>query len=75
MDTVTRKGNRPMKLQADRDLCIGAGMCALTAPAVFDQDPAEAVVVLLDDSPPPAQREAVEFAVQRCPAAVIQVLP
>jgi len=64
-----------MKVVVDTGRCIGSGMCALTAPAVFDQDPAEAVVVLLDDSPPPAQREAVEFAVQRCPAAVIQVLP
>jgi hypothetical protein len=28
-------------------------------------------VVLLDDSPPEVQREAVLLAVQRCPAAVI----
>jgi ferredoxin len=61
-----------MKVTVDADLCIGSGMCAMTAPAVFDQDPAEAVVVLLDPEPPPAQHQAVLEAVQRCPAAVIQ---
>ena len=64
-----------MKVTVDAELCIGSGMCALTAPAVFDQDPAEAVVVLLDPEPPPEQHEAVLQAVQRCPAAVIQAAP
>ena len=64
-----------MKVTVDTDLCIGSGMCAMTAPAVFDQDPAEAIVVLLDPEPPPAQHEAVLLAVQRCPAAVIQATP
>jgi ferredoxin len=64
-----------MKVTVDSELCIGSGMCAMTAPAVFDQDPAEAVVVLLDPEPPPEQHEAVRAAVQRCPAAVIQAAP
>jgi len=64
-----------MKVAVEGDLCIGAGNCALTAPAVFDQDPAEAVVVLLDPAPPESQREAVELAALRCPAAVIHLLP
>jgi ferredoxin len=64
-----------MRISVDRDLCIGAGNCAMTAPAVFDQDPAEAVVILLDESPPDDQRAAVELAVDRCPAAVIRLLP
>lgn len=63
-----------MKVAVDRDLCIGSGMCALTAPDVFDQDTEEAVVVLRDPEPPPEQHEAVRAAVQRCPAAVIQIL-
>jgi ferredoxin len=63
-----------MKVTVDTGLCIGSGMCALTAPAVFDQDADEAVVVLLDPAPPPEQHEAVLAAVQRCPAAVIQVV-
>ena len=64
-----------MKVTVESDLCIGSGMCALTAPAVFGQDPAEAVVVLLDPEPPPEQHEAVLAAVQRCPAAVIHAAP
>ena len=35
-------------VHADRDVCIGAGMCVLTAGAVFDQDD-DGIVVLLDD--------------------------
>jgi ferredoxin len=63
-----------MKVSVDTSLCIGSGMCAMTAPEVFDQNPDEAVVVLLDAAPPPEQREAVLAAVQRCPAAVIQAI-
>jgi ferredoxin len=63
-----------MKVTVDTSLCIGSGMCAMTAPAVFDQDADEAVVVLRDPEPPPDQRAAVLAAVQRCPAAVIQAV-
>jgi ferredoxin len=68
-------GDLVVRVTVDRDLCIGAGMCVLTAPAVFDQDPDEAVVVLLDEQPPESERPAVEQAVGRCPAAVIRLLP
>ena len=61
-----------MKVTVDRDRCIGSGMCLLTAPAVFDQDH-DAVVLLLDDTPPEQQRPAVEEAVDRCPAGVISL--
>ena len=64
-----------MKVAVDRDRCIGSGMCVMLAPAVFDQDEDEAVVILLDESPPEPQRPAVEQAVERCPAAVIRLLP
>jgi len=64
-----------MKIVVERDLCISAGMCVLSAPAVFDQDLDEAVVVVLDDEPPETERPAVQEAVDRCPAAVIRLLP
>jgi ferredoxin len=64
-----------MKVTVDRDRCIGAGNCALIAPSVFDQDLDEAVVVLLDGSPPEESRPAVQEAADRCPAAVILVRP
>ena len=64
-----------MRVTVDRDRCIGAGNCALIAPAVFDQEPDDAVVVLLDESPPEDARPAVQEAVDRCPAAVIELRP
>ena len=62
-----------MRVTVDRDLCIGAGLCALAAPAVFDQDQDDAIVLLLDDSPPDTARAAVEEAAERCPAGVIHL--
>ena len=61
-----------MRARVDRDRCIGAGTCVLTAPEVFDQDDA-GVVRVLDDEPPAGQHPAVLDAVARCPAAVIAV--
>ena len=37
-----------MKVVADRDICIGAGMCVMTTDAVFDQDDEGIVVVLTE---------------------------
>jgi ferredoxin len=62
-----------MKVAVDTHLCIGSAMCALTAPAVFDHDLEQALVVVLDPEPPPEEHEAVRAAVQRCPAAVITI--
>ena len=64
-----------LKVVVDDGLCIGSGNCAMTAPAVFDQDDDQSVVVLLDDSPPENQRAAVALAVEQCPSAVIRILP
>jgi len=66
-------GGVDMKVTVERDLCIGAGTCVMTAPAVFDQDQDDAVVIVLDESPPESERAAVEDAVIRCPAAVIHL--
>jgi ferredoxin len=52
--------------------CIGAGQCALSAPAVFDQDE-EGIVVLLDATPPASEHEAVRKAARLCPAVAIFV--
>ncbi|QGV82505.1 ferredoxin [Streptomyces ficellus] len=60
-----------MRLSADRDRCAGAGMCALTAPEVFDQDDEEGLVVLLSPTPGPEHRAAARMAVGLCPAGAI----
>ncbi|MFF8606826.1 ferredoxin [Streptomyces sp. NPDC015346] len=62
-----------MEIRVDRDRCLGAGMCALTAPAVFDQDEDEGLVVLLNARPPQERHAAVRVAAGVCPAAVITV--
>lgn len=62
-----------MDVRVDRDRCLGAGMCALTAPQVFDQDEDEGLVLLLNARPPQDQHAAVRIAAGVCPAAVITV--
>ncbi|MEU9293956.1 ferredoxin [Streptomyces sp. NPDC048266] len=64
-----------MEISVDRDRCLGAGMCALTAPEVFDQDEQEGRVLLLDARPPQERHAAVRIAAGVCPASVITVTP
>jgi ferredoxin len=61
-----------MQVEVERDKCITAGHCVLVAPDVFDQDD-DGVVILLDDAPAEALREAVEEAAALCPAALIRL--
>jgi ferredoxin len=65
-----------VELRVDRDRCAGSGMCALTAPQVFDQDDEDGRVLLLDARPPagPAATAAREAA-GLCPAGAITARP
>ncbi|MFF8382653.1 ferredoxin [Streptomyces kanasensis] len=67
-----------MVLHADRERCQGAGMCALTAPDLFDQDPEDGRVVLLRPAAAygtgPAGAAARE-AVSLCPAGALTLAP
>ncbi|HEV7625130.1 MAG TPA: ferredoxin [Streptomyces sp.] len=60
-----------MRLRVDRERCIGAGMCALTAPEVFDQDPDDGRVLLLHAEPSTARRAAAQMAAGVCPSGAI----
>lgn len=62
-----------MRIEVDRDRCIGAGQCVMTAADVFDQDDEEGVVVLLTPTPTAPSIEAVRYAAQLCPAAAIRL--
>lgn len=62
-----------MRVQANRAVCVGAGMCALTAPEVFDQDNEDGRVVLLTPVPSPDLRERVAETVELCPSGAINV--
>jgi ferredoxin len=62
-----------MSIRADRDWCMGSGMCVLTAPEVFTQDDADGRVVLLTEDPPEGAAESVAEAVANCPAGALSL--
>jgi ferredoxin len=61
-----------MKIQADRDICIGAGNCVLAAENVFDQDD-DAIVVVLQETPEGADADAARNAVGSCPSGALAI--
>ncbi|MBU3063081.1 (4Fe-4S)-binding protein [Nocardia sp. NEAU-G5] len=62
-----------MKLIVNRDICIGAGMCVLTAPALFDQDEEDGRVRPLATAESPEQQAALREAVAVCPSGAIRL--
>jgi ferredoxin len=61
-----------MRINADRDVCIGSGNCVLTAPEVFDQDD-EGLVDLLAPDPAPGLAQSARDAVARCPSGALKI--
>ena len=61
-----------MRVEADRDVCIQAGNCVMSAGAVFDQDDDGIVVVLVDEVPEGEECHARE-AVKLCPSQALRV--
>ena len=62
-----------MRVQADRDVCIGAGVCVMNSEAVFDQDD-DGIVVLLVDDVPPSEQDNARKAVQLCPSGALSIV-
>lgn len=62
-----------MRVHADRDVCIGSGLCVLRLPEVFDQSEDEGTVVLLRTGLEPGQEAAVLEAVEACPSRALGV--
>jgi ferredoxin len=62
-----------MKVFADRDVCIGAGMCAMTA-AIFDQDEDGIVVIDGAEEVPAEEQQRVRNAVSLCPSGALRLL-
>lgn len=67
------KGNRRMKINADTDVCIGAGQCVLAAEQYFDQNDEDGTVVVLNAEPDEADRSKVEDAVATCPSGALSL--
>ncbi|WP_309138973.1 ferredoxin [Nocardia cyriacigeorgica] len=62
------------ELQVDRERCIGAGMCVLTAPAVFDQHPDDGRVLPPASAPDVEWEPAVAEAALLCPSGAITLI-
>ncbi|MEU4514764.1 ferredoxin [Nonomuraea wenchangensis] len=60
-----------MEIKADTTVCIGAGMCALTAPELFDQSEDEGTVLVLRREVPAEMEDTVRRAVNLCPSGAI----
>ncbi|MGH3971253.1 MAG: ferredoxin [Mycobacterium sp.] len=58
------------EIHADRECCMGSGMCSVYAPGTFTQD-AEAKVVVIDPAGDPI--EAIQAAVEACPTGALQL--
>lgn len=62
-----------MKVCVDRARCVGAGQCVRNAPAVFDQDETQGLVVLVEAHPAPDDVARVRKAALLCPAQAIRI--
>lgn len=61
-----------LQIQADTERCVGAGMCALTAPALFDQSDHDGTVVLLTAGRcGPEAADTARAAVANCPSGAL----
>lgn len=72
MNAKAGSGLRPVRIQVDRNVCVGSGSCVMSDPAVFDQD-GDGVVVLIDPQPDAAHEVAVRAAAIRCPSGAIRL--
>ena len=62
-----------MKVTADRDVCIGAGMCVMTA-EIFDQGE-DGIVVIADAVEVQAEeQQRVRNAVSLCPSGALRLI-
>jgi ferredoxin len=62
-----------MKVIADLEVCIGAGVCVLTAPDVFDQGADDGLVRVLVEEVPGDEERLVREAVDLCPSAALSI--
>lgn len=57
----------------DREVCMAAGVCVMTAGTVFDQD-ADGFALLLSDPIAPAHEKLARNAVRMCPSGALRVV-
>jgi ferredoxin len=62
------------RVEVDRGLCQGHGVCESEAPEVFSVSK-KGDLTILDESPPEEQRRYVELAVKYCPTHALTIVP
>jgi ferredoxin len=60
-----------MRIEIDREKCMGSGNCGFWAPAVFDLDDVGIAIVVDPDGDPP---DKVKLAVDGCPTQASTVV-
>ncbi|MCB2184175.1 MAG: ferredoxin [Desulfobulbaceae bacterium] len=60
-----------MKVTVDTDICIGAGNCETTAPAVFTVKDGKSLVKV--DTVPEDQEDKAKQAAEECPSGAISI--
>jgi ferredoxin len=60
-----------LRIEIDRDACMGSGNCLFWAPGVFDLDD-DGVAIVLDSGAAPDDR--IVLAVEGCPTKAITVI-
>ncbi|MDI2128519.1 ferredoxin [Yinghuangia seranimata] len=61
-----------MRIDVERELCVGAGQCVLSAPKAFAQDGENGLVVVLEGIAE-EDDDALEEAVLICPAQALRI--
>lgn len=61
-----------VKIEVDRETCIGNGMCCALAPAFFELT-SEGELTILKAGPADAHRAEVEDAAASCPVGAIKI--
>ncbi len=62
-----------MKIEVDRGLCQGHGVCESEAPEVFSVSKAGELTIL-DETPPEHLRAKLEAAVRYCPTHALSIV-
>jgi len=61
-----------MKVKVDHELCSGDGICVDIAPDIFEMNEEDQAIVLVD-TVPPEQEDAVREAAESCPEECIYI--
>ena len=62
-----------MRIEADRERCVGSGTCEMLAPDVFEVDD-EGILAVLEPEPGDDDVPAVRDAVQACPTRALTLV-